>query len=95
MVPAGNSPEGGTAVLEVGAEGGTAVLEGGDAVVGMLNLTELRGGGSSVGGSVEFVSVGLSGNIHRRGPVSSLQPSRMLWPSGWMTDTAVLVKTIL
>ena len=84
MVPAGNSPE-----------GGTDVLEGGDAVVGLLVLIALRGGGSSEGGSGGFVSVGLSGNIHRRGPVSSLQPSRMLWPSGWMTDTAVLVKTIL
>ena len=84
MVPAGNSPE-----------GGTAVLEGGDAVVGLLVLIETLGGGSAVGGSDELVLVGLSGNIHRRGPVSSLQPSRMLWPSGWMTDTAVLVKTIL
>ena len=38
---------------------------------------------------------GSSGNIQWRGPSSPRQPSRMLCPSGWMTDTAVLVNTIL
>ncbi len=31
---------------------------------------------------------------HRHGPSCSRHPSRMLCPSGWMTDTAVLVNTI-
>ena len=39
--------------------------------------------------------VGWRGKRQRRGPSCSRHPSRMLWPSGWMTDTAVLVKMIL
>jgi hypothetical protein len=36
----------------------------------------------------------LSGNSQRQGPSCSHHPSRMLCPSGWMTDTAILVNTI-
>ncbi len=36
----------------------------------------------------------MRGKRHRRGPSCSCHPSRVLCPSGWMTDTAVLVNTI-
>jgi hypothetical protein len=36
----------------------------------------------------------MRGKRHRRGPLCSCHPSRILCPSGWMTDTAVLVNTI-
>ncbi len=38
--------------------------------------------------------VALRGKRQRRGPSCSSDPSRMLWPSGWMTETACLEKTI-
>ena len=55
-------------------------------------LTE---GESTAGGIGLLGLVGSSGNIQRQGPSILRHPSRMLCPSGWMTDTAVLVKTIL
>ena len=54
--------------------------------------------GSPEGGTAVRGLLGLggsSGNIHSLAPVCSRQSSRMLCPSGWMTETAVLVKTIL
>ncbi len=38
--------------------------------------------------------VALRGKRQRRGLSCSRHPSRMLWPSGWMTETACLEKTI-
>jgi hypothetical protein len=38
--------------------------------------------------------VALREKCQRRGPSCSRHPSRMLWPSGWMTKTACLEKTI-
>jgi hypothetical protein len=36
----------------------------------------------------------MRGKHHRQGPLCSCHLSRMLCPSGWMTDTAVFVNTI-
>ncbi len=38
--------------------------------------------------------VALRGKRQRQGPSCLRYPSRMLWPSGWMTETACLEKTI-
>jgi hypothetical protein len=38
--------------------------------------------------------VALRGKRQRRGPSCSRHPSRMLWPSKWVTKTACLEKTI-
>jgi hypothetical protein len=85
----------GTVGLSIGVEGGgfekSAALPHGPGSSYFSN----DAGSDTLGLRGTLGLVGASGNRQRRGPSSSRQPSRMLCPSGWMTDTAVLVKTIL